>query len=561
MLYRGKRRGFTLVEMLVATALIMFIMLILSEAFSQGLNAFRVLKGIGDMEARLRSAVTTIRNDLVADHFEGRRRLSDPSFWQQGNPREGYFSLSQGGTPTVGFAPGGGIAAGSTTATIVVPSLVTSGGNIQPSTVLVIDSGGLQDLVQVASVNPGPPPTVTVFPVNLPTPQNPLGLFANSHGPQFLVRVTEGKDADFLPSMRATDHVLAMTVKARGNRIEDFFAANLPYNPPTVTSPFFPIIWNGTPGGAQNPYYAPTNFFNQASDSRYQDFLPTTNATELYKSQWAEVGYFMVPNGTAANGTPLFALFRCQFVVAPDTRNLNVPPTNPPTTPPSPPIPFTSWAADGYADMSCEQLTNTGNGQTYYYFNNPSDLANISVTGTPNPIAQGPQTVNPLQMSGVNQTTGMAWSIRPGSTLLVDSGLAAETVAVINATQTSFTAVFQNPHPNGAAIGILTRAFASATTNILRGQFDPVNPQLWSATLLLTDVVSFDVRILAGLPGYNTDFGDIIPVPGWPTKVFDTALPFSPMSPPYPIKAIQITLRVWDMKTQQARQITMIQDM
>src|SRR5437899_3260350 len=76
---RGTRPGFTLVEMLVATALVMFIMLILSEAFVAGLEAFRTLKGIGDMEERLRAATLVIRTDLQADHFEPGRRLSDPN--------------------------------------------------------------------------------------------------------------------------------------------------------------------------------------------------------------------------------------------------------------------------------------------------------------------------------------------------------------------------------------------------------------------------------------------------------------------------------------------------
>src|SRR6516225_4273518 len=92
----GKSRAaFTLVEMLVATALIMFIMLILSEAFVAGLNAFRTLKGIGDAEERIRIAVTPLREDLRGDHFDGRRRLSDPMFWNQGSPREGFVNVTQ----------------------------------------------------------------------------------------------------------------------------------------------------------------------------------------------------------------------------------------------------------------------------------------------------------------------------------------------------------------------------------------------------------------------------------------------------------------------------------
>ena len=94
---RARRRpGFTLVEMMVAMALILFIMVILSEAFVAGLESFRKLKAIGDMEERLRTAATQIRRDLSADHFEGRRRLSDPNFWTTGQPREGFFRIVQG---------------------------------------------------------------------------------------------------------------------------------------------------------------------------------------------------------------------------------------------------------------------------------------------------------------------------------------------------------------------------------------------------------------------------------------------------------------------------------
>src|SRR5262245_45125349 len=88
-----RRTGFTLVEMLVSVALVLFIMVILTEAFGKGLESFRTLKAIGDMEARLRAAASILRRDLAADHFEGRRRLSDPSGrWNaMGLPREGFF--------------------------------------------------------------------------------------------------------------------------------------------------------------------------------------------------------------------------------------------------------------------------------------------------------------------------------------------------------------------------------------------------------------------------------------------------------------------------------------
>jgi hypothetical protein len=95
-----KRQGFTLVEMLVASVLIIFILLILTQGFVKGLDAFRGLKAIGDMEEKLRTATTVLQEDLVRDHFEGRKRLSDVNFWHNGPPREGFFRLWQG-SPSV----------------------------------------------------------------------------------------------------------------------------------------------------------------------------------------------------------------------------------------------------------------------------------------------------------------------------------------------------------------------------------------------------------------------------------------------------------------------------
>jgi hypothetical protein len=91
-----RRTGFTITELLVSLALVIFIMSILAEAFSEGLGTFRSLKAIGDMNEKLRSASTTIRRYLAADHFEGKKRLSDPNFWKDGPPREGYLRVYHG---------------------------------------------------------------------------------------------------------------------------------------------------------------------------------------------------------------------------------------------------------------------------------------------------------------------------------------------------------------------------------------------------------------------------------------------------------------------------------
>jgi type II secretory pathway pseudopilin PulG len=94
-----RRSGFTLVELLVALALIIFNMAIISQAFVAASKSFRDLKAAGDIARRQRSVVSLLRRDLSLPHFEGRRRLSDPEFWVLGPPREGFFRVYQGGLP------------------------------------------------------------------------------------------------------------------------------------------------------------------------------------------------------------------------------------------------------------------------------------------------------------------------------------------------------------------------------------------------------------------------------------------------------------------------------
>src|SRR5687768_10016699 len=98
---RASRRAFTLVEMMVAMTLTVFVMVILSQCFTAGLETFSGLKAVGDMQDELRTAATLLRSDLSQDHFEGKRRLSDPlsSF----NPasggetiRDGFFVIGAG---------------------------------------------------------------------------------------------------------------------------------------------------------------------------------------------------------------------------------------------------------------------------------------------------------------------------------------------------------------------------------------------------------------------------------------------------------------------------------
>ena len=51
---RPSRDAFTITELLVAMALIIFVMSILNAAFTEGLETFRKMKGAGDMSEELR---------------------------------------------------------------------------------------------------------------------------------------------------------------------------------------------------------------------------------------------------------------------------------------------------------------------------------------------------------------------------------------------------------------------------------------------------------------------------------------------------------------------------
>jgi type II secretory pathway pseudopilin PulG len=106
-----RRHAFTIVELLVATALIIFVMAILAEAFSAGLTTFRQLKAIGDMQERLRTAAIVFRRDLTSFSIEdpagnpwrlSSLQLNNPQPGKPGQqpPATGYFRIWQDSSGT-----------------------------------------------------------------------------------------------------------------------------------------------------------------------------------------------------------------------------------------------------------------------------------------------------------------------------------------------------------------------------------------------------------------------------------------------------------------------------
>ena len=92
---RNPKNAFTLVELMVAMALIILMLSIMSQAFVIATGTMQGLKEVADMQEKIRPAITLLQRDLGANHFEGSKKLSDLEFWDKGPPKEGYFMLWQ----------------------------------------------------------------------------------------------------------------------------------------------------------------------------------------------------------------------------------------------------------------------------------------------------------------------------------------------------------------------------------------------------------------------------------------------------------------------------------
>ena len=155
-------------------------------------------------------------------------------------------------------------------------------------------------------------------------------------------------DLDYgIQSVRATDHILHFTSKKLGNDPKNFYRATVPSGSPLTTF---------------------GNFNN-----RFQDPSIAGAPTSDFTSQWAEIAWFMRPNGqTTANGTNLYTLYRRQRVVVPNpttggTTNLNYPGLRPYRTLYNGDL----TTNNNYLGISCRE---GGINNNKLLFNSPSDL-------------------------------------------------------------------------------------------------------------------------------------------------------------------------------------------
>jgi type II secretory pathway pseudopilin PulG len=475
---RTRRTGFTIVELLVAAALSMVIMLIIGMAFQKMTDTFRTLRSVSQMQERLKSAHMVLKRDLEADHFAGLpnnpaaggggTKLSQQRLDQDGwvPTTDGFFCIMQGTNPSNG---------------------------------------------------------------NLPF------IFDNPNDPS-------GAASDGLPSTRAVTHSLHFTALLKPDPLiatipheEDFFYANAP---------------NGAGGTPNLAGQSPVDFWRPSNT--------------VFSSRWAEVMYFLVPNGATANGEPLFALYRRQRLLLDGT-------TSTPSQAPNTAVPWNAGLEALYPNISWGPNPQSPVGAQ------PGQGPRVNRTSDIPVIANRMPVINPAIPSPFPQPNGYGniWrsynlgqlnAAFTGDDILLTDVLSFEVKVNWTDTQTI----------NGGA--------SEDFENFNKYQGPATNPD-WPFAYLPIPNQNNPPRNPQYVSGVSPNFSDSV----YPMRTFDTwstydggnvnwnkavgnqgqgqalgyNFPPGPNLPPLRIRvnSLQIRIRVWDQAGQTARQMTIVEDM
>jgi hypothetical protein len=480
-------------------ALIMFIMAILSQAFVSATGVFRNLKAAGDMAEKLRATTTLLQRDLAADHFEGKKRLSDPYFWVNGPPQQGFFRIWQG-------SPG------------------TTEGSVTAVSV----------------------------------------------------------DTDGFASYRSTDHMLAFTIKLRGNQMSDFLSASVPGYMQVASNSFGPPEVRYQTGSSYNWQWAEATWFLQ----------PQVNAAGVQDTTVNDPA-----TGTAA--VPLFTLYRNQRLAVLD--NSLVPPQS------YNGMPGYQVFQSQFGEVSSwpNPLPSAVQAAGSLYFNNPSDLTvpsrrfgmsppNFGVTATP-PLANPagvplaplfyPPPVWPTTPGWVPPGVGLKPIYPTLAQLGAGGSLAGADIQLTNVVSFDVRLLVQgvtnSSNANEPFVTLWENKFTSAVT---QGGMNNWNSQFYNPITNKTAPMVFDTWTSVNdslTQGFYSSWN--LPGPGVPPPAQGPPPPTNPNPPANTpgtstgatsiplwnlasqqgpiIQALQITLRIWDQKTNQTRQVTFVQAM
>ncbi len=525
-----RRQAFTLVEMLVSLALIMFIMAILSEAFVASAKTFRDLKAAADLADRLRVATNTLRRTLIANHFGAGQKLSDGSVWQLNNiagatgqspPINGFFRIYQGSPPTLEGTDS---------------SIGTAVGPLPPGTAL-------------------PSPTYGGVP-------NPF------------------------PSYRVTNCALHFTAQLSGSEqyasdMNSFFYANVPLGSPLLSL--------GTNNGEQ----------------RYQN--PNAGANGLnppYSCPWAEVVFFLQPTGDSTTpdpntgvSLPLYALYMRQRLLVPyNTSGTQLPYALGGSSATYPEISGVSGAwTSGYLNCNrpfdiTEPVRRLGmnslvfpasggsvanysgqfaNGSGYTTLTQDTggsaqfagadllltDVLSFEVRVLPQGFSDFADVFD-MAKSGQWALNNPAFQNTATGPMAFDTWSQAPSMSYGPASITSGSPIIGLSNTNGLAVGalvVVSDGTNSVQTAITAMNAPPPAPQpniVVGSVAGLNSTTSGTVTTLFDYTGWNG---------GTTANGKYDAIPFGDSGNGLPIlKAVQITLRVWDLKSEMTRQVTIV---
>jgi hypothetical protein len=429
------RSAFTIVEMLVATALILFIMAIISQIFASASKTYSALRTAGELQERLRQGAVVMRRDLATEHFSGPfipgrsgPRLGDQRLDLAGwvPPHRGYFEVRQLGNPPV----------------IVEPIA------------------------------------------------NPVS------------------DGESLYSTRADTHVMRFTV-----HLPDLPSAEL-----YCTA-------------------APPAIVNDPDVNAFPPSPPALIGDGLCYSRWAEVVYFLWPNGdvttqTANPSLTRYSLRRRIRLLAPQSKPVGG-------------VMNQAQAAQlviSYPELALKavQLPPPNVGQYIVMFMGPE-----AVTDPQNRVA-APQPAAPIQKLGPN---GL---YETGDDILITDVLSMEIKLAWIDNQT-FNAITPGSSPQSSPMFI---AAQPGTTVNSDAPFDNV-PQVPAA--LATNPSLAGQRIFDTWYQAPTSDGIDWDKPGGTQGFLTQGIDRPPLR--INVRSIQIKLRVWDPKAEQARQVTLVQEM
>lgn len=467
---RTPRPGFTLVEMLVSTALIIFLMVILTNVFSKGIQALRNLRGVGHLQEELRYAANLLRRDLAAPHF-GRdiTTTAGPNLSQQRldlydwkPPRQGFFRIYQG-----------------------------------------------------------------------------------------TKSVVEGTDADNIGSFVANNHYLHFTTRTEPQAGDG----------------------SGKDMYMQSPRFDFSSFGIGTSSSLYNfsrpDYLSDT--TNYLHSPWAEVAYFVRPSGQTAGGTPLQTLYRRKRLVidsklssmdVPAASILQLQPTSANNVYNDPPVDVSIYP--GVGGSTPPKYLNTAvdirwpfrrlGMQNFTSLPPTPPVQCAGVNNVPNSFARlmdDPLTVTSAGDDILLENV-LSFEIKSNWDVPVDSRLDRQVQGVLAPLP------FQNP-----TTGAIVNSDAPFDDLPLSPSLGNPNQRFGNDVLASAQVRVFDTW---SDRDYRPAAGINYPYSQWNVRYENggnATAGLAPVTIPLRIrvKAIQVRIRVWDPKTQQTRQITVVQDL